>query len=470
MKRWNKVGLCLLAGSLVILIGVRTGTGINEPTCNLPKITSQPTSQTQCMYGNASFHVTASLNALSYQWRKNGINISGATGSTLTLTSVRAIDAGPYSVVVANACGSVTSSGATLTVNAPPSITSQPTSQTKCSGQSASFSVTASGSSLSYQWRKNGSNIPGATSQTLTLNNVATSDAASYNVVVANSCGSATSTPATLTISGMSPSITSQPVSQTVYIGGSVSFEVTASGTPPLSYQWRKNGINISGATLSMLTPFNVTANEAGLYSARVSNPCGSVDSSAARLTVVPPPCSTPSYDTNYWDAEPIVMCNNCYNYANNVANNTFAQPGYASGTLITDISQVTGANIYQYAVNDGLVPSSRNAVCPDGMTKVALFVWLYGDFHWLRQDADGTWSQKMDSSMVGNHYQSSPGDVITDPETFCVNTEGDCPDSSPYVFYGYLCTCSSSEQGHGYANIRGDYDPVDCATNWMWY
>ncbi|MER3465647.1 MAG: hypothetical protein C4329_15775, partial [Chitinophagaceae bacterium] len=148
-------------------------------------ITTQPTAQAVCAGANATFTVAATgSGTLTYQWRKGGTNISGATSSTLTLTNVTAADAANYDVVVTGGCGNITSTAVALTVNAAPSITTQPTAQNACPGTNASFSVVATGAGLTYQWRKAGVNIIGATSSTLTLTNVSASDAANYDVVI----------------------------------------------------------------------------------------------------------------------------------------------------------------------------------------------------------------------------------------------------------------------------------------------
>ena len=117
------------------------------------------------------------------------------------LSSAQATDAGSYTVAVTNPGGSITSQVATLTVNIPPGITTQPQSQTVTQGQSASFFVVASGTAtLSYQWSFNGTPLSGATSSTLTLDTVQSADAGSYTVVVANVAGSVTSAVAALTV------------------------------------------------------------------------------------------------------------------------------------------------------------------------------------------------------------------------------------------------------------------------------
>lgn len=187
-----------------------------------------------------------------------------------------------------------------ITINiSAPSVTGQPLSQTVGAGTNATFSVTATGTGLSYQWRKNtvnmsnGGNVAGVTSTALTITGSSTSDAASYTVVVSNIGGSATSSTATLTVAD-APSITSQPQSDTSLQGQTVFFTVSSSGTAPFSYQWRKNGGtlsdagNISGSTTSALTIRSVGPTDAASYNVIVSNITKvTVASTVATLTIV---------------------------------------------------------------------------------------------------------------------------------------------------------------------------------------
>ena len=262
-----------------------------------PAITAQPLSQTVTQGQNATFTVTASgTTPLAYQWRLYGTNIAGATTSSYTRSNLQLADAGPYSVIVSNGAGTVTSSDAVLTVLAPPAITTQPLSQTITQGLSATFTVAASGSApLTYQWRFNGANISGATASSYTRANVQPADAGSYTVVVANTVGSATSANAILTVYVplTAPSIVTQPQDQTVGEGASATFTVSASGSTPLYYQWRLNGVNISGATTSSYTLSSVQLADAGPYSVIVSNSMGAATSANALLTVIVPPAIT---------------------------------------------------------------------------------------------------------------------------------------------------------------------------------
>lgn len=202
-------------------LGVPTGFTYLSST---PVITDQPDPQTICANAGTSFSVTAT-GATSYQWQVSttgtggtynnvsGATYSGANTNTLTLTNVPASFNGyAYRCAVTNASGTINSNGALLTVNSTPSISSQPGDETNCPGSNSSFSVTAGGGALSYQWEVNTgsgfSNVPasapysGTTSATLTLANPSsTMYGYQYRVVVSNSCGSTTSNAVTLRFS-----------------------------------------------------------------------------------------------------------------------------------------------------------------------------------------------------------------------------------------------------------------------------
>jgi hypothetical protein len=182
-----------------------------EVTTNYPypAILAQPQSQTVNLGGTVTFSVSAcGTGTLTYQWRFNGNNISGATATNYSISSVQATNAGTYSVVVANGAESAASSGATLTVNLPFLITSQPLSQEVIACDNVTMTVAATGNSqLSYQWYLNGTLIPStvnpsAASASLTIQNVQTSQGGSYSVQVscAGSSYIASSATAVLTV------------------------------------------------------------------------------------------------------------------------------------------------------------------------------------------------------------------------------------------------------------------------------
>src|SRR5262249_51859540 len=104
------------------------------------------------------------------------------------------------SVVVSGTCGNAITDSATVTVNQNVVVATAPVSLTNCPGTSASFSVNASGTGLSYQWYKGGSALAGQTGSTLSLSNVSATDAGTYSVVVSGTCGNAITNSATLTV------------------------------------------------------------------------------------------------------------------------------------------------------------------------------------------------------------------------------------------------------------------------------
>ena len=282
-----------------------------------PVITSHPVNQTVTAGQNATFSVTATgTPAQTYQWQvstnsgSTWSNVSGATGVTLTLTSITsAMNNNLYHVVVANSAGSVTSITAKLTVSQDPVpiITSHPVNQTVTAGQNATFSVTATGTPApTYQWQvstnsgSTWSNVSSATGATLTLTSVTSAmNNNLYHVVVTNSAGSVTSNSATLTVN-QTPVITSQPVNQTVTSGQNATFSVTATSTPAPTYQWQvstnsgSTWSNVSSATGATLTLTSVTsAMNNNRYRVTVTNSAGSVTSNSATLTVNQAPVIT---------------------------------------------------------------------------------------------------------------------------------------------------------------------------------
>jgi sugar lactone lactonase YvrE len=165
-----------------------------------PSIVFQPQSQTVNPGGSAALSVTAvGVPPLSYQWLFNSTNIPGATASAYTRLNIQSGDVGFYSVQVANAYGAVLSSNAFLALPSAPLILVQPQDQNVLIGQTTAFSVVAAGAQpLTYQWRFNGNNIPGATSSAFAIHAASSANSGSYSVVVTNSLGVAVSSDAVL--------------------------------------------------------------------------------------------------------------------------------------------------------------------------------------------------------------------------------------------------------------------------------
>jgi gliding motility-associated-like protein/uncharacterized repeat protein (TIGR01451 family) len=271
-------------------------------------IVSQPMNDTICSGTSASFTIVATGTNLTYQWRKGLVdlvdagNISGSETSNLIINPISISDtASNYNVVISSSCSvDSISNNVRLTVDEVTKIVTQPMNDTVCSGTSASFTVVATGTNLTYQWRKglvdlvDAGNISGSETSNLTINPISITDTASnYNVVISSSCSvDSISNNVRLTVDEAT-AIVSQPMNDTICSGASASFTVVATGTN-LTYQWRKGLVdlvdagNISGSETSnlIINPISIS-DTASNYNVVISSSC-SVDSISnnVRLTV----------------------------------------------------------------------------------------------------------------------------------------------------------------------------------------
>lgn len=257
-------------------------------------ITTHPTSLAVCTGELVSFSVVATGGALTYQWRKNGNNISNATNAAYTISTAAISDTGRYDCVVTGACGSpVTSNQATLSLDIAPKILVQPTDQETCAGGNIKFEVTAEATDITYQWQKNGTNIPGATTNTLEINDVKTEDAGGYKVVVNGKCNQPANSNSVALIVNAPPEITHQPANVTVCQGGSATFSVQAKGNG-LLYQWRKNGAGIPNANSATLLINNASSGDVGKYDVVINGKCQpSATSAEVTLSLISKPVIT---------------------------------------------------------------------------------------------------------------------------------------------------------------------------------
>lgn len=274
-----------------------------------PAITAQPQSVSACDAGNASFSVTATPLNNTYQWQvstngggsytnlANGGVYAGVTTTTLSLTGVTtAMNGYRYRVVITGQCppSPVTSAAAILTVNVAPTITAQPANTTRCAGTTASFSVTATGNSPTYQWQvsTNGggtyTNIAGATSATLTLSGVTTAMSGNlYRVVVTVApCGTtATSNAGTLTVNAL-PVVTLTNADPSITPGQTTT--ITATSVPAAqtanSWSWTRNGSPVSPAVTGNVLTANIDG--LGTYRATVTDVNGCTATSAGSVTI----------------------------------------------------------------------------------------------------------------------------------------------------------------------------------------
>jgi uncharacterized repeat protein (TIGR03803 family) len=263
-------------------------------TTTAPTITQQPQSITVTNGYDAAFtNVASGTSPLFYQWYFNtNTPLAGGTNAILMVPSVTTNQAGYYGVVVSNAAGTVTSAAAKLTVvSTKPIIFEDPQPLSTTNGAAVSFSVAAAGKSpLKYQWYTNSvaasHGVRGATNSTLSFTATNTL-ALNYLVVVTNSLGRATSSPALLSII-TKPVITLNPVSTTVTNGAAASLTAAATGPGVLSYQWLfDTNALVNGATSTSLAFTNTYTTLAGYYALEAANSYGAVTSSYALLTVI---------------------------------------------------------------------------------------------------------------------------------------------------------------------------------------
>jgi hypothetical protein len=178
-----------------------------------------------------------------------------------------------------------------------PKITRQPASVSLHQGQALSLSVMAEGyPAPTYQWRRNGAHLQGATSAQFSIPAIQPADTGRYEVVVSNRVGHVTSQTAVVSLLSSSlPSVTREPVNVTVGLGDTASFSVVVAGSPAPTYQWRKDGAVVRGATGAILTLYQVQPSDEGAYDVLISNLRGTVLSRAATLRVlVPTPTNLP--------------------------------------------------------------------------------------------------------------------------------------------------------------------------------
>jgi hypothetical protein len=225
------------------------------------------------------------------------VTLSGVTDRSFTILSAQLSDSGDYFFTASNLFGVVTSQVATITVQRyPPAINTQPLSQHVPVGGTLSLFVGATGTTLNFQWQKDGFDISAANASSLLNTNVGLTDAGSYTVIVSNPLNTITSAVAIVDV-GYSPSITNQPTDATNIVGDNVTLSAGVDGTAPIQLLWLLNGNALPNATNATLTFTNVQLSDAGTYTLSTTNVYGGTISSNAVLLVVPAgPPVTPGF------------------------------------------------------------------------------------------------------------------------------------------------------------------------------
>ncbi len=382
------------------------------PACTSPTITQNPTGATNCPGATTNFTVAASgSGTFAYQWQRSGINLtdaghySGVNTPTLTVSGFDGNDTGDYRCAVTTSYGVIYSSPATLAVRQATTITQQPVAHDVCSGGNTTFTVAAIGDgTLTYQWQKNLANInngghySGCTTATLTITGADASDVANYRCVVTGGCGNSISFQGALSLATNTPTITGNPSPKDICPGGTVNFYVTATGSGVLTYQWQKNGVNLSngghysGVTTATLTVTGADAGDAASYRCVVANNCGGATSGAAALTLGAIPVllngsfegstNAPGVATN-WVAyqrspNPTTVWTLQTNVPPSGAGVQYQQMANTSSTGGAGVRQdITGCTMgATYAVAGWMRGNSANAVCTVKVSPTASTSW----------------------------------------------------------------------------------------------
>ena len=219
-----------------------------------------------------------------------GVSFTSANGTLSGTAGAATAGSYPLTFTAHNGIGADATQSFVLNVDLTPAITTQPASQSVTLGQTATFNVAATGTTpLTFQWRKNGATIANATSSTYTTPATTAADnGASFDVLVTNAVGSATSNPATLAIN-MPPAITGFTPSQSVVAGQPATIMVSATGSTPMTFLWYRNGVAIPGATLSSYTiPQTTIGDDGAQFIVTVSNAYGHATSPSTEITVNP--------------------------------------------------------------------------------------------------------------------------------------------------------------------------------------
>jgi len=303
-QRYHREAYLLLSLVLLLAIGSSGCAGVvstnatsqSNPALMTITTVSLPPGALEAAYTEV---LSASGGTAPYSWSVS----AGSLPAGLTLSNAGQVSGTPtasgtssFTVKVKDSSSPAQTATANLailvtTVAVAPTIVTQPVNQTVTAGQTATFAVVAGGTApLSYQWQKNRANIAGATAASYTTPVTTTSQSGTtFDVVVSDTAGTVTSGTATLTVTtaAVAPTIVTQPVNQTVTAGQTATFAVVAGGTAPLSYQWQKSGVNISGATAaSYTTPVTTTSQSGTTFDVVVTNTAGTVTSGTATMTV----------------------------------------------------------------------------------------------------------------------------------------------------------------------------------------
>lgn len=252
----------------------------------MPAITQQPAGLSVCPGDSVTITAQGSGVGLRYQWRRNGTPITGGTAASLKIREVTAADTGSYTVSVTDTCGTIITSNIARIEHAAPLVASSTISpRTVCLGDTVRLTATATGhGTIRYQWRRNGTPIPGATESNYALIVERKNQEGNYDVVITDDCPTHRAT-YTGAITVNQVEITLQPDDRHVNLGDSVIF-VVVTPVSAVTFQWRKDGVDIPGATSPSYKIPSAAAADTGMYEVVMTSAGCKTISRAARLTI----------------------------------------------------------------------------------------------------------------------------------------------------------------------------------------
>jgi alpha-tubulin suppressor-like RCC1 family protein/subtilisin family serine protease len=408
-----------------------------NPPIPQPVIQTQPVAQNRYIGDSVYLYVNVASSPVpvTYQWKRNGVNLTngtrlyGATSSYLNIYTAEASDAGSYTVEVTNAGGTVTSSAAAVTVSIPPPpvISYHPVNQSVYIGEAISLFVSANQTgTTTYQWQKSTdggatfTNVANAVYSYYSIYASQASDFTYYRVIVTNPGGSTTSNVALITpLTPLPPVISSHPTGASVQGGNSFYMYGYATGRGNITYRWQKDGVDvvnsdrIYGATSNSLSVYNARGVDAGQYRLVATNAGGSATSNAAAVTVSAPPAPTivsQPYATN-------VVAGNYASFYVSVSGVGLSYQWQKDGVNLVNDTRITGATSYSLNIANTRATDAgqyRVVVSNDGgsvtSNAVALTVTLPAPPTFYSQPTDAIILQGSVLSLYG--YASSSGSI----------------------------------------------------------
>ena len=355
-----------------------------------PTVTTQPVSQTKCASENVTFISAASgTPAPTVQWQESAdgtiwTNITGATSATLTFATTTADNNKQYHAVWTNSGGTVNSNPAILTVNPIPVLSSNLTA-TATSGTTFAYTPTSATTGTTFTWTRaavtgvsnTASSGTGAINETLVNTTTSAVNVTYVYTLTANGCTNTQNVVVTVSTVIVSPTVTTQPASQTRCAGASASFTSAASGTPSPTVQWQvsTNGTtwtNISGATSATLTFATTTADNNKQYRAVWTNSGSTINSNPAILTVSPIPVlssnltATATSGTAFAYAPTSTTTGTTFTWTRAAVTGISNAAGSGTGTISETLVNTTTAAVnvtYVYTLTANICTNMQNLV-----------------------------------------------------------------------------------------------------------